>query len=55
LEPGSLLVMDYKTLIHYMHGVPKTRAAVGERISLAFRVKAEQQPRTAGADRGFDR
>jgi alkylated DNA repair dioxygenase AlkB len=42
LEPGSLLVMDYETQIHYTHGVPKTRAAVGERISLAFRVKAAQ-------------
>ena len=41
LEPGSLLVMDYHTQIHYTHGVPKTSAAVGERISLAFRVKAE--------------
>jgi len=40
LEPGSLLVMDYNTQIHYTHGVPKTRAAVGERISLAFRVKS---------------
>jgi alkylated DNA repair dioxygenase AlkB len=44
LEPGSLLVMDYDTQIHYTHGVPKTREAVGERISLAFRVKAARQP-----------
>jgi alkylated DNA repair dioxygenase AlkB len=44
LEPGSLLVMGYETQIHYTHGVPKTRAVVGERISLAFRVKAKQQP-----------
>ena len=43
LEPGSLLVMDYATQIHYTHGVPKTNAPVGERISLAFRVKP---PRT---------
>ena len=43
LEPGSLLVMDYETQIHYTHGVPKTRAVVGERISLAFRVKAAQR------------
>jgi alkylated DNA repair dioxygenase AlkB len=42
LEPGSLLVMEYETQIHHTHGVPKTRAVVGERISLAFRVKAEQ-------------
>jgi len=39
LEAGSLFVMDYQTQLHYTHGVPKTTAAVGERISLAFRVK----------------
>jgi len=39
LEPGSLLVMDYATQLHYTHGVPKTTDRVGERISLAFRVK----------------
>ena len=39
LEPGSLFVMDYATQVHYTHGVPKTNDAVGERISLAFRVK----------------
>jgi len=39
LEPGSLLVMDYTTQQHYDHGVPKTQEPVGERISLAFRVK----------------
>lgn len=41
LEPGSLLVMDYATQLHYTHGVPKTAEAVGERISLAFRVKRD--------------
>lgn len=39
LEPGSLLVMDYATQQHYDHGVPKTSEPVGERISLAFRVR----------------
>jgi alkylated DNA repair dioxygenase AlkB len=39
LEEGSLLVMDYATQLHYTHGVPKTQEPVGERISLAFRVK----------------
>jgi alkylated DNA repair dioxygenase AlkB len=39
LESGSLLVMDYATQLHYTHGVPKTTDPVGERISLAFRVK----------------
>jgi alkylated DNA repair dioxygenase AlkB len=42
LEPGSLFVMDYATQIHYTHGVPKTADAVGERISLAFRVRRER-------------
>jgi alkylated DNA repair dioxygenase AlkB len=45
LEPGSLLVMDYATQLHYTHGVPKSTDAVGERISLAFRVK---RPRATG-------
>jgi alkylated DNA repair dioxygenase AlkB len=39
LEPGSLLLMSYATQLHYTHGIPKTTETVGERISLAFRVK----------------
>jgi alkylated DNA repair dioxygenase AlkB len=51
LEPGSLFVMDYATQLHYTHGVPKTSATVGERISLAFRVKLPRRAtRYAGAD-----
>ena len=42
LEAGSLLVMDYATQLHYTHGVPKTTTPVGERISLAFRVKRDR-------------
>jgi alkylated DNA repair dioxygenase AlkB len=49
LEAGSLLVMDYATQLHYTHGVPKASQPVGERISLAFRVKPE---RRAGGDGG---
>jgi hypothetical protein len=49
LEPGSLLVMDYATQIHYTHGVPKTVERVGERISLAFRVRVKR-PGTAPAE-----
>lgn len=41
LEAGSLLVMSYATQIHYTHGIPKTAERVGERISLAFRVRPE--------------
>ena len=47
LEPGSLFVMDYTTQLHYTHAVPKTTEPVGERISLAFRVKpAKRAPRS---------
>jgi alkylated DNA repair dioxygenase AlkB len=47
LENGSLLTMCYETQLHYTHGVPKTREPVGERISLAFRVRPA--PRADGA------
>lgn len=39
LAPGSLLLMSYATQLHYTHGIPKTKDPVGERISLAFRVR----------------
>jgi alkylated DNA repair dioxygenase AlkB len=39
LEEGSLLIMSYETQFHYDHGIPKTRAAIGERISVALRVR----------------
>ena len=42
LEGGSLLVMSYATQLHYTHGVAKTRAAVGERISVALRVRPNE-------------
>jgi alkylated DNA repair dioxygenase AlkB len=37
LEPGSLLLMSWRTQHHYDHGIPKTRESVGARISIAFR------------------
>jgi len=49
LEPGSLLVMDYATQIHYTHAVPKTTDEVGERISLAFRVKRRRESGDEGS------
>jgi alkylated DNA repair dioxygenase AlkB len=55
LEPGSLFVMDYETQLHYTHGVPKTTEPVGERISLAFRVKRARDARTVDAEAGFYR
>src|SRR6185436_9395698 len=48
LEAGSLFVMDYLTQLHYTHGVPKTSEPVGERISLAFRVKHERPAKGGG-------
>ena len=39
LEAGSLLVMSYETQTFYDHGIPKTTDPVGERISMAFRVR----------------
>jgi alkylated DNA repair dioxygenase AlkB len=55
LEPGSLLVMDYATQLHYTHGVPKTTELVGERISLAFRVKRERATPADDAEGGVYR
>jgi len=55
LEAGSLLMMDYATQLHYTHGVPKTAEAVGERISLAFRVKPARGAAPADAPSGFYR
>lgn len=42
LEAGSLLVMSYASQLHYTHGVAKTRAKVGPRISVALRVRPRQ-------------
>ena len=42
LEEGSLLLMSYETQFHYDHGIPKTRTAVGARISVALRVRPDE-------------
>jgi alkylated DNA repair dioxygenase AlkB len=55
LEGGSLLMMSYATQLHYVHGVPKVAHPVGERISLAFRVKPVRAPSEDGAGRDFYR
>ena len=39
LEAGSVLVMSYASQKAFDHGIPKTTAQVGPRISLAFRVR----------------
>ncbi|HET6906057.1 MAG TPA: alpha-ketoglutarate-dependent dioxygenase AlkB [Rhodanobacteraceae bacterium] len=41
LEPGSLLLMSWRTQRHYDHGIPKTREPVAPRISIAFRRRPE--------------
>lgn len=43
LEPGSLLLMSWRTQHHYDHAIPKTREPVGPRISIAFRRRPESQ------------
>ena len=55
LEPGSLLVMDYATQLHYTHAVPKTTEPLGERISLAFRVRPERGAQADRSGRGLYR
>jgi len=42
LEPGSLLLMSWRTQLNYDHGIPKTRAKVGPRISVAFRRRPQE-------------
>ena len=53
LEAGSLFVMSYETQIHYTHGIPKTTHPVGERISLAFRVRPKGAARRVSDPRRF--
>jgi len=39
LAAGSLLLMDHASQFHYDHAIPKQRAPMQPRISLAFRVR----------------
>ncbi len=39
LETGSFLLMSYESQMHYDHGIPKSAAPVGPRMSLALRVR----------------
>ena len=45
LEAGSVLLMDYVSQLHLLHGIAKARNVTGARISLAFR----QRPRDGAA------
>ena len=49
LEAGSLLLMSYASHLNYDHGIPKTRAAVGPRISIAFRISSGKDARSSSA------
>jgi len=49
LVAGSLLVMSHSSQLHYLHGIAKTRAPVGPRISLALRVRPESPKPVAAA------
>jgi len=55
LEAGSLLLMSHATQLHYTHGIPKVAGPVGERISLAFRVRPSPGSATARGRRGIYR
>jgi alkylated DNA repair dioxygenase AlkB len=39
LAPGSLLSMSHASQLTHEHGIPKTKRAVGARISVVFRVR----------------
>ncbi len=41
LAPGSVLAMSHASQQTHEHGIPKTRKAVGERISVVFRVRPD--------------
>ena len=41
LEPGSLLLMSWRTQHNYDHAIPKTHEPIGARISIAFRRRPE--------------
>ncbi|EZP71506.1 alpha-ketoglutarate-dependent dioxygenase AlkB [Novosphingobium resinovorum] len=45
LEHGSLLVMSGGTQRNWQHAIARTRAAIGERINLTFRLTAEASSR----------
>jgi alkylated DNA repair dioxygenase AlkB len=46
LSAGSLLVMSWETQLHYDHAIPKQRTRVGPRISVAFRVRGQPDPKS---------
>jgi alkylated DNA repair dioxygenase AlkB len=49
LQPGSVIVMDHASQRHTLHGIAKTTAPVGPRISLAFRVRPAKSASGAAA------
>ncbi|KFA39435.1 DNA-3-methyladenine glycosylase, partial [Xanthomonas vasicola pv. musacearum NCPPB 4384] len=43
LAPGSLLAMSHASQHTHTHGIAKTTRAVGERISVVFRVRPAER------------
>ncbi len=43
LAPGSLLAMSHASQLTHTHGIPKTSRAVGERMSVVFRVRPAER------------
>ncbi|MBB3807028.1 alkylated DNA repair dioxygenase AlkB [Xanthomonas arboricola] len=43
LAPGSLLAMSHASQRTHTHGIPKTSRAVGERLSVVFRVRPAER------------
>ncbi|WP_115047868.1 alpha-ketoglutarate-dependent dioxygenase AlkB family protein [Xanthomonas arboricola] len=43
LAPGSLLAMSHASQLSHVHGIAKTARAVGERISVVFRVRPAER------------
>jgi alkylated DNA repair dioxygenase AlkB len=48
LAPGSLLVMSHASQSTHEHGIPKTKAAIGPRMSVVFRVRSPAARRYDG-------
>ena len=49
LEAGSVLLMDYVSQLHLLHGIAKARNVTGARISLAFRQRPRDRVRSGAS------
>lgn len=51
LMPGSVLSMSHAAQRTHQHGIPKTKRAVGPRMSVVFRARPSTVPSAGGASR----